>query len=388
MVALLLIGSTAAHAQIYELPRPATDSLSAFGVSVAIDGERAIVGASGEDVCGPNSGAAYVFERNAATGTWRQTARLTPSDCERDAFFGQALDLRGDRAIVSASSEFFARKKSNAAYVYEYDPAADAWTEEARLISTTNVEEGAFAADVAIDRNRAVVTTSGSAEGTFGGAAYVFERDPSAPNWIQRARIAPDAGTLHGVFGGPVALDGDRIAVAASTYLARAPGSVYLFERDASGTWTQVNRLGGIDDFFISVDLSGERLLVGETVAGDDDEGAASLYHRGPSGRWAQAATLRSATPYESGAFGSAVSLGGRRALVTGYDEQLGQDYNIDRVVYVFERDAEDGTWRQRQVVDIGQVDFGTAIDHDGAYAIISSVPNERPGAAYIVQLF
>ena len=51
-----------------------------------------------------------------------------------------------------------------------------------------------------------------------------------------------------------------------------------------------------IDDFFISVDLNGGRLLVGETDAGDDDSGAASLYRRGPDGQWAATTTLRSAT--------------------------------------------------------------------------------------------
>jgi hypothetical protein len=71
---------------------------------------------------------------------------------------------------------------------------------------------------------------------------------------------------------------------------------------------------------------------------------------------------------------------------VTGYDEQLGKDFNIDRVVYAFRRN-DDGEWPQRRIIDIGRIGFGAAIDQNGPVAIISSVPETEEGAAYIFYL-
>jgi hypothetical protein len=71
---------------------------------------------------------------------------------------------------------------------------------------------------------------------------------------------------------------------------------------------------------------------------------------------------------------------------VSGYDEQLDKEINIDRVVYVF-RQRADRSWSQHTILDIGQVDFGAALDQNGSMALISSVPAEGPGAVYVVQL-
>ena len=388
---LVLLGPLlqSAQAQIYALPHADTSQTSSFGIALAIDSLRAVVGASGETTCGPNGGAAYVYERDTTAGTWRQSARLIPrrDQCQEDAFFGQAIDLSGERIIVSASSDFFAERRSNAAYIFERDSLND-WNQVARLTGDPRYEEGAFAADVAIDGDRALVTTSGSSNGDYSGSAYVYERDPATGTWRQAARLTTPEGPVYGILGGDGALDGDYIAIAASTYFERDPGSVYLYERDATGSWQFATRIADIEDFFISVELDGDRLLIGESRAGGDESGAATVYRRMPNGTWTREATLRPSTPYASGAFGSTVSLYRDRALVTGYDEQLGQDFNIDRVVYVFTRDATDDTWAQQQIIDIGEVDFGAAMDQNAAFGLISTVPADEPGTVYVVRLF
>jgi hypothetical protein len=125
---------------------------------------------------------------------------------------------------------------------------------------------------------------------------------------------------------------------------------------------------------------------VGEDRAGGNESGRATLFRLTGTGGWARAATLHPSIPYESGGFGAQVSVEGRWALVTGYDEQLEKEYNIDRVVYVFRRDRG-GAWRQRTILDIGEVDFGAALDQNGSMALVSSVPEGGPGAVYVVQL-
>lgn len=383
--ALLSLSSAPAAAQIYNLPRPDTTGAETFGVSVAVDGNVAVVGASGEAACGENAGAVYVYEQGE-NAPWVRTARLQPSECRANAFFGETVDVSGSRILVSASSEFFAYEKSNAAYVFERAPDGT-WRETARLTSPVDRDEGVFADGVALDGDRAVVTTSGNVDGAYGGAVYVFDYDSAADRWRRTARLTASRGTDAGVLGGPVALNGNRLAVAASTYFRREPGSIYVFEYNpADDAWAETAILGGVDDFFISLALHGDRLLVGESRAGKKESGAATLFRRANSGTWARETTLRPSTQYESGAFGSAVSLDDGWALVTGYDEQLGRDSNIDRVVFAF-REQDDGTWAQRTIIDIGEVGFGAALDQDGRSALISSVPEGTPGAAYIVRL-
>jgi hypothetical protein len=387
--AMFAAGVLPAQGQIYELPHPDTTAGNAFGGAVAIDGDRALVGAVGEASCGENAGAAYIFERDPTTDAWAEVARLVPRDCTPKTFFGRSVALSGDRALVAASGEFFSEETSNAAYVFERDPADSTWKQVARLTAPRQMREGAFAASVALDGDRALVTTWGDpSDGQYGGAAYVFEWDPATETWEEAARLTGSGGVKAGIFGGASALDGDRAAVAASTYFDRRPGSVYLFERDpATGTWQETTRLGSIDDFYISVSLSGDWLLVGESKGGRGKSGVATLFAREAPGTWRHRVTLQPNPPYDDGAFGSAVALDGDRALVAGYDEQLGFSFNIDRVVYVFAHNPETNAWRQRSIMDIGEVDFGVAIDVDGDLAIIGQASDARPGAAYVVRL-
>lgn len=388
---ILLLGlwsALPARAQIDKLPHPDTTSGNFFGVAVSIDGDRALVGASSETTCGDNAGAAYLFERDSEADQWREAARLVPSVCQPGEFFGRSVSLSGDRALVAASAESFAAKSSNAAYLFERD-STGTWRQAARLIADNNEEEGPFAASVSLDGDRALVTTWGDpSNGRFGGAAYIFEYDSKTYSWQQKARFTGSRGVEEGIFGGPAALDGDRAVVSASSYFKQEPGSIYIFERDpATGTWNEAAHFGEIDDFFISVDVEGDRVLVGESKSGSRKSGTATLFTRDAAGKWHGTATLRPPTPYDHGAFGSAVSLDGNRALVAGYDEQLRMDFNIDRVVYLFEYDADADAWQYRHIVDIGEVAFGASVDLDGAVALIGRVSEAEPGAAYVVRL-
>lgn len=376
-----------ARAQIYRLPHADTTAGTFFGTAVAIDGDRVLVGASAENACGPQSGAAYVFERDPATDTWAEAARLTASDCGAGDFFGRDVALDGDVAIVAASETVFNTGATNAAYVFERDTTG-AWRQTARFTGEIGAEEGAFATSVALEGSRAVVTTSGDASGgRFGGAVYLFERDARTGRWFRGARLTSPAGVRAGIFGGTAVLSGDRIAVASSAYFRDGPGNVFVFRRDPSGTWNLERRFDKVDDVFISLALDGDDLVIGESRDGKRKAGLAAIHSFDPPGRWRENRVLNPRHPYEYGAFGTLVSIQNRRILVVGYDEQLGLDFNADRVVYVFDYDPATGDWAQTKVIDIGESDFAAAIDQDGPFAVIGEASEQEPGAAYIVRL-
>jgi hypothetical protein len=91
------------------------DGVDRFGLAVAVDGERIVVGASGESSAATGSdgdqldnslfraGAAYLFER---TGTaWIQRAYLKASNSGFDDMFGVAVDIDRSTVVVGALGE-------------------------------------------------------------------------------------------------------------------------------------------------------------------------------------------------------------------------------------------------------------------------------------------
>ena len=74
-----------------------------FGWSVSISADYALVGAVGEDANGSSSGAAYIFKRDGMR--WLQQAKLTAGDGVAGDTFGASVSIDGDYAIVSASGD-------------------------------------------------------------------------------------------------------------------------------------------------------------------------------------------------------------------------------------------------------------------------------------------
>lgn len=372
LLVLVVALAPPARGQIRALAPPEPEAGDYFGAAVALGGDRALVGATGDGACGPNAGAAYVFEPDS-TGALAVAARLAPDDCAPGDFFGRAVALSGDYALVASGGEVIDPHRPNAAYLFARDSTG--WHEAAAFSG-----EGAFAAAIALDGDRAVVT---AAHDPPGGLAFVYEPDAEG-RWREVARLTADAGTAR--FGTHADLDGDRALITASPVNERGTGAVFVFERTADGRWREAARLGGVRSPAVHAALDGDRLLVGEPGAGPERSGEAAFYHRSRAGRWRRVATLVPSVPYRDGGFGRAVTLDGGRALVVGYSEQIGRETNIDRVVYAFAYTPEAG-WVQRQVFDVGAWAFGAAVTHAGRRALVGHTSDDAPGAAYLVDL-
>ena len=95
-VLMLLAFSTGpAYAQFeFKLTANDKEAFDAFGLSVSISGDRAIVSAHGEDTGGNFAGAAYIFERDGS-GTWNEVAKVQASDKEAFDQFGISVLISG-----------------------------------------------------------------------------------------------------------------------------------------------------------------------------------------------------------------------------------------------------------------------------------------------------
>lgn len=378
LISLLLLVATAplgAFAQLSKLPRPDSLGVSFFGGAVAIDGNLAVVGASDDDRCGTHSGSAWVYRREGES--WIQDGLLTPSECEEGAFFGSAVALDSGRIAVSAFRTFVGRAVSNHVYIFEKENGT--WQQTARIASPDRDASGPFAAAMDLDGNRLLVTSAGDASGTgSNGKGFVFRRNGN--DWEVEAVLESPLPLTAGTLGMSASLDDRWIAISGSTYTREEAGFVALYRREGN-EWTAFDTVRGVKGFFIDVDLMGDRLLVGESRGGMQGSGSARLL-RFADDAWSVETIITPRSPYSAGAFGTRVALGHDVALVSGFDEQLELDINVDQVVYVFER-AADG-WHQRRVLDVGESAFGAAISLHGNRALIGQAAEGAPGQAYI----
>lgn len=142
----------------------ATDrtSFDFFGSSVAIDGDRAIVGAPG------NNFAAYIFD----VGNGAQLHKLIADDRESDDGFGHSVDISGNYAIVGAPSDDNENGLiAGAAYIYDVTTGA----ELRKLIASDGAQQDLFGQQVTIDGNLAIVGSASVRSPPRNPIVYLFD---------------------------------------------------------------------------------------------------------------------------------------------------------------------------------------------------------------------
>jgi hypothetical protein len=103
-----------------------------FGRAVAVSGDTAILGAPRKDDNGSDSGAAYVFRFDGAS--WVEEAKLLASDGEPGDQFGTAVAVCGDTVAVSAVADDDNGTAAGAVYVFRHDGFN--WIKEAKLLAS------------------------------------------------------------------------------------------------------------------------------------------------------------------------------------------------------------------------------------------------------------
>ena len=96
-----------------------------------LDGDIFLVGVPSDDAAGENAGAVRTFVRNRR-GNWRERVEFRPEDAAAGQRFGQSLAIDGDRALVGASGRSTENGKAGVAYVFERQ-SGGAWRQVARL---------------------------------------------------------------------------------------------------------------------------------------------------------------------------------------------------------------------------------------------------------------
>jgi hypothetical protein len=339
-----------------------------FGVSVAISGSTAVVGASFKN---SQTGAAYVFVRSGTA--WSQQAKLTASDGFSFDRFGTSVAISGPTVVVGA---FGHNNQTGAAYVFVR--SGTAWSQQAELTAADAQRFDNFGDSVAISGLTVVV--GAEAKHDFIGAAYVFVRSGTA--WHQQRKLTASDGK-RGSFGDSVAISRSTVVVGAEAKNSNT-GAAYVFVR--SGTaWHRQARLTAADpakdsDFGISVAVCGPAVVVGATHISSTATGAAYIFVRSGTA-WSQQAKLTAPGPATIDFFGNSVAILGSTAVV-GAPGQTSPG-----AAYVFVRSGT--AWHQQAKLtasDGASGDFfGGSVAISRSTALVGAPNNNSAtGAAYV----
>jgi len=219
-----------------------------FGFSVSLSGDTALIGAWHDDDKASDSGSAYVFTRTDTT--WKQQAKLLPSNGAVNDFFGEVVSLDGDTAFIGASG-----KDST----YVFTRIGNSWTQQQELSAGWHFS---------ISGDTALITHS---KYPYQPSVYVFTR--TGTKWTKQTEFVASDSSLS--FGCSVSLDGETAFIGDNYGL----GAAYVFTY-TDNTWTQQYKLLASDgyagsNFGTSVSLDGN---IGLIAAYSNDKNDNSVY--------------------------------------------------------------------------------------------------------------
>ncbi|MBL3528201.1 MAG: choice-of-anchor D domain-containing protein [gamma proteobacterium endosymbiont of Lamellibrachia anaximandri] len=200
------IGTVWSEPQVL-LPSTGSVAFNSFGTSVFIEGDRAIIGASGEDITAIDSGAAYIFVRDGG-GTWNLDQKLLANDGANGDAFGVSVSINGDTAIVGAMLDDDKGSASGSAYVFVRDGTGD-WIEQPKLLASDGTGFDHFGQSVVLTGDTAVVGADRVE------TAYVFVRDPDTGAWTEDQIVK--ASVVAGGYAICMSISGNALIIGAPT---------------------------------------------------------------------------------------------------------------------------------------------------------------------------
>lgn len=211
-----------------------------FGRAVALGDDIAVVGAYLADAGATNSGAVYVFTRSG--GVWTPEAKLVPDVPVAEGRFGHSVAIDGDRVLVGAPG-------AAAAYLFRRGGGSGTkamllWAQEWVMTSSFVPPSSLFGTAVALDSDVAAV---GAQQHDGAGSVFVFRESGGA--WAEEQEIVGSVRNAGDGFGASLALGGPGLLVVGAPGdddQALDAGASYRF-RHQGGQWTEEAKRLGLD---------------------------------------------------------------------------------------------------------------------------------------------
>lgn len=280
-----------------------------FSSSVALDSNRILIGAQRDNTNGDEVGQAHLFE--VATGNLLQTFD-DPSPSGSD-HFGDSVALVGNRVFVSAPGDDTFGENAGQVHVFDIDGS---------LVHTFNnpgpIDRNFFGHDIFVADNRILIG---------GNDAYLFDVTTG-----DLMRTFYDPGTSDDRFGRALAMQENRVLIGDHSNFG-GPGVAHVFDATSGNLLHTFNAPNPTDNdwFGFSMAMEGNRVLIGEphNDANGENVGQAHLFDA-TSGILLQ--TFNDPTVTDADKFGFSVSLDANHILIgserdSTYGTEVGQAY-------------------------------------------------------------
>lgn len=249
----------------FTLTAPDGAANDGFGNTVQLNGDRVIVGCKNDDINGNvDQGSAYVFVRNSYF--WElQSKLLTPLGSAND-LFGTSVAIDGQRAVVGSPLDDDNLVDQGSIHVFQYN--GNSWVLDTVIYS--DIAEGHFGHSVAI--NKDWIMSGCPMEDKNGledvGSVFWYKYESSSWNkWLKTYHLEPKA---EGRYGIAVAMTADNAAVgsypAQITVFLKQTVTVFRYESGCYLTQKEIINsdfdISGI--FGSSVAVSSQFVLCGD----------------------------------------------------------------------------------------------------------------------------
>ena len=320
-------------------PNPSIGTDSHMGVSVAIKGNYAVVGAYWP--VSAQLGAAYVYNVTTGALVYTLTPPTIPGSSYDGAYskFGYSVSISDSYIIVGAPEQHITAPhyREGVAHIYNLSDGSLLRTLLNPNANTTNRAEERFGFSVSIDGNYAVVSAlfedgTGSS-GTNAGQAYIF----NVATGVKLYNLNTSDIQSYSRFGHTVSISGDYCIVGAHRWAVGGNGGVgrvfvysvstgsklYTFDNPTSSQQP-------VGEFGISVSTDGSYVFIGE-----HNRNRGHVYDLSDGSLINTIVNPNSYGTEGGDAFGRSVSISGGKAIVGAPLEHSASDNNTG-VAYIF----------------------------------------------------
>jgi hypothetical protein len=335
--------------------------------------------------------------------------KLTASDGASGDFYGYAVSIYGDYAVVSAHFDDDGAANTGSAYIY-HRTGVNTWDGGTKIHATDPQAGDAFGYSVAMGKDYVVIGAHYEDGGTGNpatdaGAAYIFRRTGDN-TWDAGTKIMAPNATAGSYFGRSVAISGSYVVVGKpwDSSISNSAGSAYVFLRTGDNDWSEGVELVQPDPnafglFGISVAIYGDYAVV--SAQGNDgpagepmpNSGSAYVFHRTGTNEWDDVSTIRAPDAQVNDNFGSAVSIYGSVLIVGAVYESGGPGDPVTNSgsAYIFKMTGTN-TWDMGMRISAPDStnlnEFGNSVSIWGDTAVIGAWQDDDDGvdagAAYI----
>lgn len=257
-----------------------------FGFSVAISSDSSVlvVGVRRDDDMGNDSGSAYVFTKQS-NGLYTQSQKLLASDGAANDYFGYSVAISGDSSVIVVGAHFDDDGGSSSGSTYVFAKQTNgSYIESQKLTASDGAMGDYFGCSVAINGDGSVIAIGAywdDDKGENSGSVYVFTKQSSG-SYTQSQKLTANDGAKDDYFGYSVAISSDSSVIVVGSQRDDAKGmysgSAYAFTKQSNGSYVQSQKLtandGAAGDYFgQSVAVTTNGSIVAVGAYLDDDKG-------------------------------------------------------------------------------------------------------------------